>query len=573
MLVDGSDFKPRFLNPDLDLGDQAVVESYYAALAGRPLSSKSALEAWLLDWSELEAWLDEEESVRHVEMTCHTDDPVREKRYLSFIEEVSPTAKSWSNKLDRKLLESEHRNGLSRDRFEVLLRCVENRVALFREENIPLQTEDETLRQQYQKLTGGLMVEHDGREQTMQEMARYLEEPDRAVRQEAWEKTTGQWKSIQEETEALYDRMVSVRHHMAVNAGLGDYRAYAFRDMERFDYTPADCEAFGAAIEAIAVPAARKLADERKKQLGVDRLRPWDMAVDPMGRPPLKPFGDSSELVDRCGRIFSQVDPLFGEQFERMRRNTLLDLESRKGKAPGGYMMVYEGRRLPFVFMNAVGTHRDVQTLLHEGGHAFHAFAVRDEDVVTLRQAPIEFAEVASMGMELLADRHLSVFYDGTDCKQASSDHFRDIIRFFPWMAMIDLFQHWVYTHPQHTREERKAAWAALHQRYAPWVDYTGHEDVLPYTWHRKGHPFTVPFYYVEYGIAQLGALGVWLNARDDEAGAIQAYKKALALGGRRPLPELFSTAGIRFDFSAAALEPAVAEMQRQLATIEARFD
>jgi oligoendopeptidase F len=570
MSLTKSDFGLRFLDAGANLGKWEDVQGYYQDLESRSLSAVDALEVWLLDLSELDAWLDEEEAVRYVEMTCQTDDPDREKRYLDFIEGVVPQAKTWSHKLDRKFLECGPRDRLSRERYGVLARQIENRARLFREENIPLQTEDEKLRQQYQKLVGGLTVEHEGREQTMQEMARYLEEPDRATRQAAWEKMAGPWRSAREESEAIYDQMVSLRHRMALNAGLSDYREYAFRALERFDYTAADCEAFASAIEQIAVPAARRLAAQRKERLGVERLRPWDMAVDPQGRPALKPFESTEALVAGCGRIFGEVDPLFGEQFGRMRREELLDLSSRKGKAPGGYMMVYEGRRLPFIFMNAVGRHDDVHTLLHEGGHAFHAFAVRDEKVTALRQAPTEFAEVASMAMELLAGPHLEVFYEQGDRARACADHFENIIRFFPWMAMVDMFQHWVYTHPEHSAEERKAAWLDLSRRFDLWVDYEGYEDVRSYSWHRKGHPFTVPFYYVEYGIAQLGALGVWLNSQKDVAGAVRAYQSALALGGRRPLPELFAAANIQFDFSAAALRPAVGKMQSQLAAMGA---
>ncbi|MFQ5430734.1 MAG: M3 family oligoendopeptidase [Phycisphaerae bacterium] len=556
----------RFLAEDADLGDWPTVERYYQALADRPIASVDALEAWLLDLSELDGWLGEEGSRRYVAMTCQTDDPEREKRYLSFIEEIVPRSKTWSHRLDRKLLECDCHDRLPADRYAVLVRRIKNRVALFREENVPLQTEDEKLRQRYQKLVGGLVARHDGREQTMQQMQRYLQEPDRAVRREAWEKCDEQWASARDEIDAIYDEMVKLRHRIARNAGCADYREYAFRELERFDYTASDCEAFAAAIEDIVVPAARQLADRRKARLGLDTLRPWDMAVDPQARPPLRPFEAVSELVGGCERIFSQVDPDFGAQFAHMRREGLLDLESRKGKAPGGYMMTYEGRRLPFIFMNAVGTQRDIETLLHEGGHAFHAFAARDEPLTALRDAPIEFAEVASMGMELLAGRFLDAFYRAEEHERAVWDHLAGIVRFFPYMAMIDMLQHWVYTHPNHTREQRRGAWLALNRKYAGWVDYGGYEESLACAWHRKGHPFTVPFYYVEYGIAQLGALGVWLNAKTDYAKAVRDYRAGLALGGTRPLADLFAAANVRLDFTAAALAPAVAEIQRRLA-------
>lgn len=565
MATNPADYPRRFVPVAAQLGDPTTVEALYAELERRPIAGVAALEAWLADWSELDAWLDEEESVRHVASTCHTDDTAIEQRYLDFIENVSPVAKRWGDRLDRRLLSCEHTAALPRGRYDVLLRSVRSRVEIFREENIPLETEDEKLRTEYQKVVGGMSVLHDGRERTMQEMAAYLEEPDRRVRQETWEKSAGPWRGNRERIEDIYDQMVRLRHRIAVNAGLSDYRAFAFRAMERFDYTPEDCEAFAATIESQVVPAAGRLAARRQRDLKLDRLRSWDMAVDPKGRPPLRPFEAVDRLIEGCGRIFAKVSADFGGQFERMCREGLLDLGSRKAKAPGGYMTVYEGRRLPFIFMNAVGTQDDVQTMLHEGGHAFHAFATRDEPLIAYRSAPIEFSEVASMAMELLGGRFLEEFHTSADADRGRTDHLDGVLRFFPYMATIDLLQHWVYTHPSHTREERRAAWRGLVRRYEPWVDHDGFEDMVSYAWHRKGHPFTVPFYYVEYGIAQLGALGVWLASRRDYAGAVAAYRRGLSLGGARPLPELFATAGVRFDFSPHAISPLVGELEAEL--------
>jgi len=559
------EFECRLLAPDVDLGDWGAIEPYYRELEDRSVGSVDALERWLLDRSELESWLSEERTVREVEMTCQTDDAERERRYLAFVEDVLPHVRLRSHRLDRKLLDCPYRSALSAERRGVLMRKVENRAALFREENVPLQTEDDRLRQQYQKVIGSMTVHHDGREQTLQEMARYLERPDRAVRQEAWEKIAEPWRARREEVEALYDKMVALRHRLAAGAGCRDYLEYAFRDLERFDYTPKDCQAFARTIEEVVVPEARRLADDRRRHLGAASLRPWDMAVDPKRRPPLAPFKKAEELIDGCKRIFAKVDPIFAEQFEKMRTGGLLDLASRKGKAPGGYMSVFEGRRLPFIFMNAVGTHRDVQTLLHEGGHAFHAFAARHEPLVDLRSSPIEFAEVASMGMELLGGAHLREFYDDADGRRAAEEHLQGIVRFFPYMTTIDMLQHWVYTHPGHNRQERATAWLDLNRRFGGWVDYAGHEDMLSYSWHQKLHPFTVPLYYVEYGIAQLGALGIWINSRADDRQAVKDYRGALALGGTRPLPDLFAAAGVRFDFSPETVRPAVAELRRQL--------
>jgi oligoendopeptidase F len=563
--VNKSEFPSQYGVLNLDIGGFSAIEPHFSELESRPIHSAEALEQWLGDRSALDALLDEEYSVRYVAMTCNTADAAIEKSYLGFVEDVQPQMKAWADRLDRKFLATERRRSLPPVRYEVLNRQIENRAAIFREENIPLSTEDEKLGQQYQKIVGGMSVMHDGREQTLEQMARLLESPDRKLREEVWNKTGDRWDADREAIEEIYDQMVRVRHRMAQNAGFKDYREFAFRELERFDYTPADCVAFSDAIAAIAVPAAQRLADVRRKNIGVETLRPWDMSVDALNRQPLQPFEDTQKLIDGCHRIFAKVDPAFATQFQRMRDDELLDLGSRPNKAPGGYMMVFEGRRMPFIFMNAVGAQNDVQTMLHEGGHAFHAFAVRDEALHDLRQPPIEFAEVASMGMELLAAPYLSEFYGESDAQRAREDEMEKVIRFFPWMAMIDMFQHWVYSHPDHTRQERQEAWMDLQKRFNPFVDLRGHEDTMATSWHRKGHPFTVPFYYVEYGIAQLGALGVHFNACRDYSAAVANYRRALALGGRRPLPELFSTAGVKFDFTAPAIKPLISQAEQSL--------
>ncbi|MFO0971971.1 MAG: M3 family oligoendopeptidase [Phycisphaerae bacterium] len=555
----------RFLRPDADLGDWSAAAPYFDELRRRPLSSVGAVEEWLLDGSELQAGLEEARNVREVAMTCQTDDAAREQAYLKFIEAVQPKARVAWNELDRKLVAAPATAELPQARYGVLLRRIRNRVALYREENVRLATEDERLRTQFQKIAGAMTVMLDGQEQTLDQANRELELPDRARRQAAWEAVWERRLRDRGSLDEVFDAMVAVRHQMARNADCADYIEFAFRDMERFDYSPADCERFHATVERVCVPALRAMHAARRKRLSLTALRPWDLAVDPRSRPPLRPFETADALIAGCGRAFGRVDRAFGEQFEVMRRESLLDLSSRKGKAPGGYMTTFELRRLPFIFMNAVGVHRDVETLLHEGGHAFHAFATRNEPLCGYRSAPIEFCEVASMAMELLALDALDEFYSPADHDRARRQQFEGIVTFFPWMATIDGFQHWVYRHPRHTRGERTAAWLELRRRFGGLEEYAGHDDALAAQWQRQLHPFTVPMYYVEYGIAQLGALAVWCNARRDRQAAVQAYRAGLALGGSVPLPQLFATAGARLDFSAGAVEPLMRELTSEL--------
>lgn len=561
-------FKPRqFVPAGVDLGDWSVIAPLFDQLETRlaAAQSVSALEQWLLDSGELAAALDQESSCRYIAMTCHTDDAGAEADYLHFVEQIEPQLKPRQFALARQFLAHPVRNQLPKDRYGVFDRDQTLHVELFREENVPLETEESKLGQQYQKISGGLTVNFHGEEMTLVQMGRVLEEPDRAKRQEAWELVAARRLQERDKFEEIFDAQIKVREQIAANAGFANYRDYAFRARGRFDYSPADCEAFHAAIESEIVPLLRQQQARRREQLGVDSLRPWDLAVDPANRPALCPFETVDQLLDGGQKIFDQVDGSLAADFRLMRDNKVLDLANRKGKAPGGYQSTLSEARLPFIFMNAVGMQRDVETLLHEAGHAFHALAAKDEDFYAYRHAPIEFCEVASMAMELLGGEFIEAYYDEADARRARIKHLQGIIEVFPWIATIDAFQHWLYTHPGHTREQRAGAWVGLVQRFGGDVDWSGHEEARRYSWHRQLHLFLHAFYYVEYGIAQLGALQVWANSKKDRSRAVAQYRAGLALGGSRPLPELFEKAGCRFDFSVATVRPLAAMLSREL--------
>jgi oligoendopeptidase F len=553
--------KPRSFVPEkINLGDWPQIAPLFDQLEKRAASAKSAirLEKWLLDWSELNAALDEEASRRYIAMTCHTDNADAEKAYLYFVENVEPQLKPRQFALEKIYVAHPQFNQLPKARYEVFNRDVKNHVELFRPENVALETEEAKLSQQYQKLIGAQTVNFRGEEKTLVQMGRYLEEPDRALRQEAWELVAKRRLQDADKCEEIFDELIKLRTQIAKNAGFENYRDYAFRQKCRFDYTPEDCLQFHDAIASEIVPAVRKMQDERKRQLKVEKLRPWDLSVDPQNHPPFKPFAEVGEMVSRTQKIFNQLDGELAGNFRQMQDLKLLDLDNRKGKAPGGYQQNLSEARVPFIFMNAVGLQRDVETLLHEAGHAFHAQATRDEDLYAYRGAPIEFCEVASMAMELLGNDFLEEFYSTADANRARKRHLEDIIGFFPWMATVDAFQHWIYTHVGHTRAERKAAYLQLMDRFGGEVDWTGFEEVRAHSWHRQLHIFIHPFYYVEYGIAELGALQVWANSRAEKAKALADYKKSLALGGSRPLPELFAAAGCKFQFDAATIKPLI---------------
>lgn len=561
---------PRvFVPQSLDVADTRQLAPLFDELSSRGITSVAELEKWLLDLSELMSVIDEFGSRRYIEKSCHTDDKEIERRFLQFVEEVEPFVKPRFFELQKKLLDCPHRSALTDPKYAVLLRQWQADVEVFREENVPIETEITRLVTEYDKVCGAMMVDFRGQTYTQQQLARFFEEPDRATRQEAWEAGAKRRLQDRETIEALFERVLPLRDRLASNAGFPDFRAFAWKSLKRFDYTPDDCLRFADAIAEVCVPMVRELDARRARLLQLNTLRPWDVSCDELGRPPLRPFDpqDTDGFVGKTRSVFARISPKLAEDFDTLRRLGNLDLASRKAKQPGGYQSTLNESRVPFIFMNAAGVHRDVETLLHEGGHAFHALAARDEPLMFLRGAPIEFCEVASMSMELFADDHLDEFYNEADRARAVRKHLEGIVRFFPWMATIDSFQHWLYTNPGHSRAARRDDWLRLMDRFGSKIDWSGWEAVLESLWQRQMHLFHVPFYYVEYGIAQLGALQLWMKSRSDPHAALSGYRAGLKLGGTRPLPELFRAAGIEFDFSVKTLQPLIS------AVIEAMDD
>jgi oligoendopeptidase F len=564
----------KFVPVDIDLSDAGQIEPLYRTLLARPVESTAELEAWLADYSELTAAISEFASRRYIDKSCHTDDPAIQARYLHFIENVQPVLQPLWFEMQKKLLSSPAAASLDEKRFATMVRHWRADVELFRQENVPLQTESAKVSTEFDKLNGAMTVTFDGREQTPQQMAKYGEQPDRAVREQAWRLVADRRLQNRDAYDGLFEQLIGLRHQMAVNAGLSDYRAFAWVQKHRFDYTPDHCLAFADAIEAVCVPAVRQLDERRRADLGLAALRPWDLSVDPKGRPPLTPFreGDIDSFVSKTKSILQGVSPELAEQFESLREHGNLDLDSRRGKQPGGYQSSLNESRRPFIFMNAAGLQRDVDVLLHEAGHAFHYIAAcQTQPLVFLRHAPLEFCEVASMGMELLgADHYEAVYPQQADADRARRALLEGIVRFLPWMATIDLFQHWIYTHPGHARAERTNAWLGIIARFGRDVDWTGFEAARASSWQQQVHLFNSPFYYIEYGIAQVGALQLWRKSREDPRRALSNYRAALNLGGTRPLPELFAAAGVRFDFTERTLRPLVDAVMEELDALPA---
>ena len=555
-----------FVPADIDATTWENLQPFYQQLLERNFKCVGCVKQFLLDRSELDAAAAEAGSDLYIAMTCNTEDEDIKNAFLAFIENVEPELKKVTFELNKKVVEAECSSELDADKFGVMLRDWKADVAIFRDENVPLQTEDTKLGQEYSELCGAMMVDFDGEEKTMPQMGVYQQDQDRHVREMAWQGTADRRLLDRDAIDGIFDKMVENRNQTALNAGFANYMEYMFAVKHRFDYTPSDCVAFHDAIEQKCMPIVRKLAEDRKAALGVDTLRPWDIAVDPHGLAALKPFDSADDLIEKTSNLFHRMGEGLGDMFDTMRDGGYsLDLDSRKGKAPGGYQASRDRKRMPFIFMNAAGLPRDLDTMVHEAGHAFHYMLCRHDDLVWNRSAPLEFAEVASMSMESMAYPFLDEFYNKDECKRAIRKHLEGVVSTLPWVATIDAFQHWIYLNPEHSREERTAKWLELGKRFGGSVDWSGLESQQEAVWHRQLHPFEVPFYYVEYGIAQLGALQMWLHYRKDPKSAIAAYKKGLTLGASRPLPELFEEAGLRFDFSLEMVGELMEAVQEEL--------
>lgn len=552
--------------------DWSRVESHYQGLRSWNLTGAN-ISDWLADWSRLKELIEEVQSRLYVAKTLDTADPQREQRYQMYLEEIYTPAEQQDQKLKEKLLAS----GMEPEGFAIPLRNLRAQAELYRDANLPLLEQEKKLGSEYDRVRGDQTVEWEGEEVTLDRLFLELEGPDRERRERAWR--LGRIRQLQDRQalNELWIRFLDLRGELARNADLAEYRSYRWRQLLRFDYTPDDCRRFHEAIEAVAVPAASRVIDRRTRSLGIASMRPWDANADKNGRDPLRPFAAVRELVDKSSAIFHNVDPVLGSYFDSMQSERLLDLDNRKGKAPGGYNEPLAAARQPFIFMNAVGTARDVETLLHEAGHAFHVFESAPLPYYLQLQVPMEFAEVASMSMELLASPFLTTdhggFYSDEQAARARIDHLERILWFWPSMAVGDAFQHWVYENPEAARDPAKCdqTYAELVGRFMPFIDWSDLSEELRTAWQRVLHFFRVPFYYVEYGMAQLAAVQIWRNALEDQAGAVQRYRSALALGYTIPLPELYAAAGAKFAFDATTLGEAVALIESTIDRLEQR--
>ncbi len=547
-----SQVERRFLGENFQLSNWESVNPFYENLSKREINNTDDLVKFFVDRSELESYLSENFAWRYIKMTCDTANKDIKAKYDQFVTEIQPRLSEYDDLLNKKVLSSNYLDNLQGKGFEIAVNGMKKASEIFKSENISLFTEIQNLSSEYQAIIGAMAVEIDGKTLTLQQAGVFLEGTDRNKRHEAYLKIQNRRLQDQAKLDDIFDKLLKIRHQIAQNAGFDNFRDYSFAALKRFDYTKKECFDFHEAVSKTVVPLLDINAKSKKLHLEVESLKPWDKAVDTKGRPALKPFNGGADLLDKTIACFTKLDPFLGDCMQKMKEKNRLDLESRIGKAPGGYNYPLEETGFPFIFMNASSLMRDVITLLHEGGHAVHSILTKDLEINYFRNFPSEVAELASMSMELITMEFWDVYFENPeDLKRAKIQHLEDIISTLPWVATIDKFQHWIYENPSHSQQERQTAWTYIYEQFADnQTDWEGLEQFKRTMWHRQLHVFELPFYYIEYGIAQLGAIGVWKNFKENPQKGLEGYLNALQLGYTQPIGKIYETAGIKFDFS-----------------------
>jgi len=561
----------KFIPENFQVSSWEALKPYFEELVEASIGSEKELKQWLRDRSELESMVSEDIGWRYIKMTCYTDKEEYSKSYQDFVQNIQPHIAPYSDLLNKKVLDSPWNTGLAKERgFDLMMRNLKKEVELFREENIPLFTDISTETQKFSEISGAMTVHINDQEMTLPQAGVLLQSTDRAKREEVYRKITERRLKDKETLDELYSRLISLRHRVATNAGFKNFRDFQFKAYGRFDYSPQDCFNFHEAIESEVVPLLNEFSKARKATMKLGELRPWDKAVDAEGREPLKAFNDGKELTEKSIQVFKKLDTYLGNCLEVMKEMGHLDLESRKGKAPGGYNYPLAEIGVPFIFMNATSTMRDMTTIMHEGGHAVHNFLTKDLELGDFKSPPMEVAELASMSMELISMDEWPIFFPGEkELKRAKQDQLEDIIETLPWVATIDKFQHWVYENPEHSLADRKMHWNSIFDQFADTVtDWSGLQEAKDYLWQKQLHLYEVPFYYIEYGMAQLGAIAVWRNFKKNKKEGLKNYQEALKLGNMTTIPEIYKAAGIKFDFSRTYIRELMSFVKDELAKI-----
>jgi len=563
--------KRHYLPQEFDLKTWDDIKPFYEELNSRQITSVHELEKWLSERNELEDYLAENVAWRYINYTRNTEDLEIRDRYLFFINQIKPQISPFANLLDKKLLDSPYQSELKDHAYFIYLRSTKNEIELYREENIPLIVQTEEKAQEYAEIQAAMTIEYNGQELTMQQAAKYLKSSKRELRKEIYDKVTKRREQDIDKLDDLFNALVKLRHQIALNAGFENYRDYKFKALGRFDYTIEEVYRFHESVKNEIVPLSEIILENKRKELGLDIMRPYDLDAEPAGQEPLKPYETSEELIDKGIKTFGKLNESLGSYISIMNDIGYLDLDSRKGKAPGGYNYPLDEVGIPFIFMNASGKFRDMVTMMHEGGHAIHSFLTRDLTLSAFKHAPSEVSELASMSMELLSMGKWDTFFENqSDLVRAQKEQLEGIIESLPWIATVDKFQNWVYTHPDHTVEERSNEWIKIYKEFHPkQVDWAGYERYMAKGWQKQLHIYEVPFYYIEYGIAQLGALAVWKNYKENPKKGLEMYLNALKLGYTRSVPDIYKEAGISFDFSLPYIKELANFLKNELEQLE----
>lgn len=565
---------PRtFLPQNFSITDWENLEPYFIQLLETNITSKSELNCWLKNSSELEAVISEDACWRQIRMTCNIEDKKLEEALSFFMLHIQSKIQPYADLLNKKLLASPFVNELDISKFFTYLRSVKKNIELFREANIPIQADLNILQLQFGIISGKMTVSIDEKEYTLQQSAKFLESDDRNVRASVYKKINDRRLQDKESLNKLYTSLIEKRHQVAINAGFLNYRDYKFSELGRFDYSKEDCFQFHDAVKQYVLPLVNEIYKRKKNRLNLDSLRPWDIEAHAADEKTLTPFLTEQELIEKTILCFDKLHPFFGDCLRKMKTLERLDLSSRKGKAPGGYNCPLAESGAPFIFMNAAGKMDDLTTMVHEGGHAIHSFLAHPLELSAFKECPMEIAEVASMAMELFSMDYWNIFLNSEEeLTQAKEHQLERVITIFPWIATIDKFQHWVYENPNHTIEKRELTWLNILNEFTPdALDVSDLEEYRKNSWQKQLHLFEVPFYYIEYGIAQLGAIGLWMQFKTDKEKSLQNYCSALALGGTKTLPELFTAAGLNFNFSPNSVKTLMDFVHKELLLLQKR--
>ena len=560
----------KFISNDFKVTAWDDVKPYFETLKLYEINSASDLKTWMLKRSELETALQEDLAWRYIRMTCDTENKELEEAFNFFVGEIEPNIAPYAQELNLKFLNSPFLNELHDERFNNLIRQTKRMVEIYRDENIPLLAELHQKEQTYGSISGAMTITVDGNEITLQQASNYLKDSNRTKREEVYLKIWERRLADKNKLDDLFTELIALRHKIAVNAGFENFRDYSFASMGRFDYTPDDCFRFHESIAKHVVPLNNAFDAQRKSDLKLETLKPWDTEVDTDGKSPLKPFANGNEMMEKTIKCFTEVHPFFGECMQHLKQLNRVDLDSRKGKAPGGYNYPLYETGVPFIFMNSTGLLRDLVTIVHEGGHAVHSILDHPLEIADFKSTPSEVAELASMGMELISMEHWHHFFNANDLKRAKLQHLEDVVSVLPWIATVDKFQHWVYEHPGHSVDERENYWNTLQNEFGGnVVNWKGQELIRKNIWQKQLHIFEVPFYYIEYGMAQLGAIALWRNYKQNRTVAVEQYIAALKLGYTKTIGEIYNAAGIRFDFSEAAISELMAFVKNEMELIK----